>query len=183
MSTSSTSSGDPPESAPAAAVRLPAIVLRPIVGQHRFVVPFDTTQEELSEYAERLGYYFIANDITGEEKQRAILLNAVGASTYRLLKTLVSPSNLTDLSVEEIVARAKAHFNPKPSPIVKRYDFNTRCQRESETITNYIAELRKIAEFCEYGAVLKDMLRDRLVCGISSNVGYCRKQHSPSTGP
>ena len=82
-----------------------------------------------SEYAERLGHYFIANDIhvTGEEKRRAILLNAVGASMYRLRKTLASPSSLTDLSVEEIVARAKAHFNPKPSPIVKRYDFNTRC--------------------------------------------------------
>ena len=48
MSTSSTSSGDPPESAPAAAV-VPAIVPRPIVGQHGFVVPFDTTQEEWSE--------------------------------------------------------------------------------------------------------------------------------------
>ena len=167
MSTSSTSGGDPPESALAAAV-VPAIVPQPIVGQHGFVVPFDTSQEEWSEYAERLGHYFIANDIKGEEKRRAILLNAVGASTYRLLKTLASPSNLTDLSVEEIVARAKAHFNTKPSPIVKRYDFNTRCQREGETITNYVAELWMIAEFCQYGAVLKDMLRDRLVCGISS---------------
>ena len=29
-----------------------------------------------------------------------------------------------------------------------------------------MAELRKIAEHCEYGTVLSDMLRDRLVCGI-----------------
>ena len=117
MSTSSMSGRDLPESAPAVAV-MSAIVPQPIVRQHGFVVPFDTTQEEWSEYGERLDHYFIAN-ITGEEKRRAILLNTVGAATYCLVKTLVSPSNLTDLSVEEIVVQAKAHFNPKPSPIIK----------------------------------------------------------------
>ena len=30
----------------------------------------------------------------------------------------------------------------------------------------YVAELRRIAEYCDYGAVLSDMLRDRLVCGV-----------------
>jgi hypothetical protein len=78
----------------------------------------------------------------------------------------VSPDKVTDVSFANIVGKAKAHFNPKPSPIVKRYEFNTRRQGENETISTYVAELRKIAEYCEYGAVLNDMLRDRLVCGI-----------------
>ena len=43
------------------------------------------------------------------------LLNAVGASTYRLIRTLVSPDKVTDVSFEEIVEKAKTHFNPKPS--------------------------------------------------------------------
>ena len=38
----------------------------------------------------------------------------------------------------------------------------------------YVAELRKIAECCEYGGVLNDMLRDRLVCG-TSNKGIQRR--------
>ena len=45
MSTSSTSGGDLPESAPAAAV-VPAVVPHPIVVQHGVVAPFDTTQED-----------------------------------------------------------------------------------------------------------------------------------------
>ena len=32
----------------------------------------------------------------------------------------------------------------------------------------YVAELRKIAEHCDYGEVLNDMLRDRLVCGTNN---------------
>jgi len=30
-----------------------------------------------------------------------------------------------------------------------------------------VAELRRLAEHCDYEATLEDMLRDRLVCGIS----------------
>ena len=66
-----------------------------------------------------LEHYFTANE---GDKQRAILLNAVGASTYRLIRTLVSPAKVTDISFADIVEKARAHFNPKPSPIVKRYD-------------------------------------------------------------
>ena len=73
---------------------------------------------------------------------------------------------MTELSFEELVEKASAHFCPKPSPIVKRYEFNTRVQGEGESIAQYVAALRKLAEY-QYGGVLDDMLRDRLVCGIS----------------
>ena len=59
-----------------------------------------------------------------------------------------------------------SHYKPKPSPIVKRFEFNSRCQREGESIATYVAELRKIAEHCQFGVVLNDMLLDRLVCGM-----------------
>ena len=56
--------------------------------------------------------------------------------------------------------------NPKPSPIVKRFEFNTRIQSESESVADFVASLRKITERCEYDTFLSDMLRDCLVCGI-----------------
>ena len=61
----------------------------------------------------------------------------------------------------------QAHFSPKPSVIVKRFEFNTRRQGEAESIAKYVAELRKLAQHCDYGSVLSDMLRDRLVCGVA----------------
>lgn len=138
------------------------------MGLHGTVIPFDATQEEWSEYAERLEHYFTANDITSEAKRRAILLNAVGPTMYRLIKMLVSPYKVTDLTFEEIIAKAKVHFNPKPSPIVKRYEFNTRRQEERESVATFVAELRKVAQFCEYGDVLSDMLHDCVFCGVSN---------------
>ena len=159
---------------------VPVAPLPTTVGLHRNVSVFDPAQEEWGEYTERLVYYFTANEITAQTKQRAILLNAVGPSTYRLLKTLASPAQVTDLTFEQIVERAKKHFNPKPSPIVKRFEFNTRRQEEGESVAVFVAELRKIAQYCDYGDVLSDMLRDHVVCGLANKAVQRRLLQEPT---
>ena len=124
---------------------IPATVTPTPVVLHGSVAAFDPSQGEWSEYAERILHYFTANDISSPEKRRVILLNAVGPTTYRLLKTLASPAAVTELTFEQLVERAKKHFNPKLSPIIKRFEFNTRRQEEGETVAVFVAELRKIA--------------------------------------
>ena len=41
-----------------------------------------------------------------------------------------------------------------------------RMRKTRENIVTYLAELWLLAEFCNCGPLLEDMLRDRLVCGI-----------------
>ena len=74
--------------ATATAAPVPTVCVAGLVG---VVTPFNSKEEEWIDYAERLEHYFIANNITDVAKKRAILLNAVGASTYRLIKTLSLP--------------------------------------------------------------------------------------------
>jgi hypothetical protein len=93
---------------------------------------------------ERLQQYFLANDVVSEEKKWAILLSNCGPQTYQLLKNL-------------------DHYHPKPSIIVQRFSFHTQAQKQGETIVEYVAELKRLSEGCEFTAVLNDMLRDRLV--------------------
>ena len=135
-------------------------------GHYGLVTQFDCSKEDWIEYTERLENYFVANEVTDEGKRRAILLTAVGRQTYHVIRNLALPRSPKELSYEELVEIVATHYNPKPSPIIKRFEFNTRCQEESESIANYIAALRSIAEHCNYGDTLNDMLRDRLVCGI-----------------
>ena len=51
-----------------------------------------------------------------------------------------------------------------------RYLFHKRDQRDGETIDQYITELKLLARKCEYSTtdLKEEMIRDRLVCGISS---------------
>lgn len=92
-----------------------------------------------------------ANDIVVTATRRAILLHAVGPATYKLLKTLASPTPVTQLTLAKLVEKAKLHFNPKPSQIVKWYEFNTRTQCEGEAVSTFVAELCNVAQDCEYG--------------------------------
>jgi hypothetical protein len=119
-------------------------------------------KESWSTYTERLGYYFEANGVTDANKQRSILLISL---TFKLMKSLTD--SLATQSFEEICAMVKAFLESLPSPIVQRFKFNTRSQAPGESIAGYITALRQVAEHCQYGANLKEMLRDRLVCGVA----------------
>ncbi len=131
-------------------------------------------------YVERLKQFFEANDVKDAGKQRAILLSVCGADTYKLISSLVPPAKPGDKTFDELISIAKDHFNPLPSVIVQRYKFNTRIQQPGETTAEFVAELRRLAQHCEYGATLEDMLRDRLVCGIKDERVQRRLLSEPS---
>ena len=130
--------GDSSSTAAVTAATAPTVRVAGVIG---VVAPFNGKEEEWIDYAERLEHYFIANDITDVAKKRAILLNAAGASTYRLIKTLALPGVPKDLTFEQIVEKVTAHYNPKPSVIIKRFEFNTRVQKEGESVAEFVAAL------------------------------------------
>ena len=131
------------------------------------VQDFDRAKEEWTQYWDRFQCYCEANGITDTAKQRAILLSSVGCSTYKLLSSLTAPAKPVETSLNDLNSLLKAHFNPAPSPIVQRFKFYNRCRQQGESIATFLAELRAIADDCKFGDTLNDMLRDRLVCGVS----------------
>ena len=50
---------------------------------------------------------------------------------------------------------------------MQRYKFNIRSQHSSESVADFVAALRRLAEHCNYGTNLEEMLCDRIVCGVS----------------
>nr|XP_033495922.1 uncharacterized protein K02A2.6-like [Epinephelus lanceolatus] len=133
------------------------------------VSPFDSKSQTWEEYCEILDHFFVANDIDNDEKTRAVLLSGVGAPTYALMRNLLSPDKLGDKSYSDLVRLLTNHFHPKPSEIMQRWKFNTRNRKPEESVSDYVAELRKLAQDCNYGESLTVMLRDRLVCGINDD--------------
>ena len=134
---------------------------------HETIGEFQNAQESWQSYVERLQQYFVANDVRTAEKQRAVLLSAVGGQTYQLIRNLLTPTKPTEVTFAEIVdAVLQKHVQPRPSIIVERFNFHSRARRQGEDVSTYVAELRKLSEHCKFGTALNDMLWDRLVCGI-----------------
>lgn len=130
---------------------------------------FDAKSQTWEEYFEILEQFFEANGIDDGDRQRAILISVVGAPTYSLLRNLISPEKPKDKTYEQVVLILKNHFNPQPSEIVQRYKFDSRTRKLEESVTEYVAELRRLAQNCNYGATLEEMLRDRIVCSINDD--------------
>ncbi|UYV80200.1 K02A2.6-like, partial [Cordylochernes scorpioides] len=113
---------------------------------------------------ERMIFFFLANDIVKAERRKAIFLTLIGAETYAIARSLASPKELSFVEYDYLIKLLTDHFCPKPNIIVQRFLFNKRNQGD-ESVSAYVAELRKLSENCEF-VDLEDRLRDRLVCGL-----------------
>ena len=56
---------------------------------------------------------------------------------------------------------------------MQRSAFNSRSRKPGESIANFVADLRRLSECCEFGESLAAMLCNRLICGINND----RMQH------
>src|SRR5664279_391348 len=126
---------------------------------------FDDGIEDWPTYVERVEQYFNANDVS-DDKRVASLLSLIGSRTYGLLRSLTAPEKPSEKTYQEIVDTLSRHLAPKPLIIAERFRFHKREQRDGETISAFVADIRKLSQHCEFGAALDLSLRDRLVCGL-----------------
>ena len=60
------------------------------------------------------------------------------------------------------------HKNPKPNQIAERSKFNSRNCKSNKSVSEYMAKLCHLTQFCDYRTVL-NMLQNRLVYGTNHN--------------
>ena len=134
---------------------------------------FDDAVESWAEYQERLEEHFLAKDIDDDTKKRATLMSVCGRKTFQIARSLCAPDKVATKKYSEICALLSGHFNPKPSQIAQRFHFNNRLQKSGESVSEFLAELQKLSERCDYGDSLKDMIRDRQI----------QSRRSPNSAP
>ena len=69
-------------------------------------------------------------------------------------KNPLSSRKIVNKTYQELVELVRQHLSPKPIVIAERYNFYNRIQRAGKSVAQYIAELRKLSEHCEFGAFL-----------------------------
>ena len=138
-----------------------------MASHHGTITEFSGISEDWEAYMEQLESYFVANDITTAAKKRAVLLSSCGTATYKTIRSVVAPDKPTEVAFADLTKKLREHFSPKPSSIMQRFRFNTCARHQGEKIALYVARLRELTQFCEFGDTMEDMLRDRLVCGVN----------------
>ena len=110
-------------------------------------------------YVERMEMFFKVNNVL-EEKKVPTILTLMGNKMYALRRSIVSPRRPKELSFAEIVDNLAKHLDPKPIVIAERFTFHKAEQQESESIRDFLARLKKLAETCEFGGYREEVIWD-----------------------
>lgn len=126
---------------------------------------FDFQAEKWQTWKKRFVRYMeiSGNDAREGKVKINLLIYLMGGRAEELLKQL----NLSESENYEGVLQAfELYFNPRKNVIYERVKFNMRNQGINESINEYVTDLYKLAETCEYEGLREGLIRDRLIVGM-----------------
>ncbi|XP_045445764.1 uncharacterized protein LOC123653827 [Melitaea cinxia] len=101
-----------------------------------------------------------------EAKWHQYLISCIGFDIVTLLTELCFPSSLDSKNYKQLVELIEKHIEPTQSEITETYKFMKRVQLPNESIAEFVAALKKLAQTCNFGAHLERSLRDKFVHGL-----------------
>ena len=95
----------------------------------------------------------------------------MGPEVVDLLVALVSPANIEGKTYAQLSELLQKHYTSGTNELAESYNFDTRYQKESETVSEYIVALKKLSIHSGFGdeEQVKKRLRNRLVAGVRSD--------------
>ena len=148
---------------------------------HGHIKEFDSTKETVDDFRQHFEFYCAANNIKSDDeaqqaRKKALFITMLGQTTFVKLRDLASPTDITTLSLDQLLT---AHYRPQTIKIAERYKFFKRIQEDQERTTDFIAALRRLAKTCNFRGYLDTALRDQFVCGLNDR--QCQREQY--TGP
>ena len=116
--------------------------------------------------------YYLATELNkkGEEVQVATLLTIIGEDARDVFSTFTWESAGDAKKIEPVLQQFAGYCEPRKNVPFERYRFNKRTQEAGEPYDQYRTALRKLAKGCAFSTITpEELLRDRLVFGISDN--------------
>lgn len=137
---------------------------------------FDENEEKFISYKQRLENFSQLKNVAADKKSM-VLINYIGAKHYQLLANLCSPRIPSDKSYEELVKLLEQHLCPEPNEISEQHRFGLLKQKDNQSISEFVTELKKGASSCNFlcetcrGSTLNTYLRFQLIIGLlDSNI-------------
>ncbi|XP_050079531.1 uncharacterized protein LOC126567345 [Anopheles maculipalpis] len=131
--------------------------------------PFNPATSKFDRWLDRLQISFRIYHVRKDD-QRDFLLHYMGGPTYDVLCNKLKNAEPTTKTYSEIVALLKEHFSPTPLEILENFKFASRKQQDNESLSDYLMNLEKLAQSCNFGDYLDRALRNQFVFGIRNRV-------------
>ncbi|XP_075732498.1 uncharacterized protein LOC142775064 [Rhipicephalus microplus] len=136
---------------------------------HQQLPNFDDEKDNWKAYVIKAEAYFEATVVTESAKKRALLVAALSTRTVQILSVRIAPKKPNSLEYEDVVKALDEFFDPERHEIAESFRFFNRCQLDSESVQEFITEICRITNNCNFDTMLDRMLRDRIASGIKSS--------------
>lgn len=136
--------------------------------------------QEWSKWIRRFERFRLASNlnVSSEENQVNTLIYCMGDEADDVLRGL-SLTAEQRTTYEGVRDGFQAFFIVKKNVIYERAKFNMRRQGDNETVDAFVTALYALAEHCNYGVLHDELIRDRLVVGLTDKRLSERMQLDP----
>ena len=132
---------------------------------------FDSRKDEWDAWSRRFDQWLsISPYAAGDDannKKRAAFCTFIGSETFKLLCTLCAPRKPEECSYAVLKDKLNKQFGTKKLVLAERYRFYAYKQQDNQSLSKYLAELRRLASTCQWSEEhLADNLCDKFVMGL-----------------
>ena len=135
---------------------------------------FESTNlsEAWAKWKRSMQYYLVATcKDKSEDEKVAVFMCTIGRRGQDIRETFefeMDKDGEDIVTVRMLFQKFEQYCTPRKNLIVERHRFLTRNQEQSETIDQYVTELKTLATSCEWGDIKDDLICSRIVSGIVS---------------
>lgn len=136
---------------------------------------FKEDDESFTSYKERLENFFEMRNAPPAKKP-LVLINSIEAKFYQLLSNATSPEKPNSKSYEELIGKLEEILCPEKNEVSEQHKFGMVKQTDGQSITTFVAELKKAALFCNFKcescliSTLNSHLRFQFIIGLRDSV-------------
>lgn len=93
-------------------------------------------------------------------------LNAVGADAVEVFDSFTM-TEVQRATYTDVLEAFENFCKPRKNTVYERYMFYQRNQHEGESFDLFLIDIKRLSRTCEFGAAENEMLRDRIVLGVT----------------
>ena len=126
-----------------------------------------TNPEEWPKWIRRFEQYRLASGLS--KKSAEVQVNALIYHMGNQADDILTSFGLSDDDKKKynvVKAKFERHFIKRRKKIYERAKFNQRRQLPGESVDDFLTSLYGLVEYCEYGELCEEMIRDRIVVGL-----------------
>ena len=131
---------------------------------------FSGNSDEWPVWSKRYTRYYRATKLDRESDEHQIdaLMLLLGDNAENILLTFKYAAGESSDKYKDVFDKFNQYYGSKQNKVFHRRRFNRRVQEEGESIRDFITDLHALAKPCGYKDLEEELIRDRILAGMSN---------------